>query len=308
MIRRNLLKQGPVFAAGAALAACGGGNAAAPGRKNFLLVHGAWHAAAHWTPLAKALTAMGHSVFSIDLPGSGLNARYPLSYLTNDFAKLETEISPSKDVHLSDYRDAIVAQVNRLADFGKVTLVGHSFGGLSITLAGEAVPEKIARLVYLTAFVPSRFKSLSEFGALPENASTLASTIYVGDSSAIGAVRINPRNGDPVYVEKARAAFYGDVSTQDFIGFASYLNPDLPQAAVTDDARGTASRWGRIPRTFIRCTQDRALPIELQDRMISEADAMTPSNQFEVKTMAASHSPFASMPEVLADILNGLSY
>lgn len=307
MIRRDLLKHGPLFAAAAALSASGNGSAAQAVKKNFLLVHGAWHSAAHWNRLAKALTAMGHNVFSIDLPGSGLNARYPKSYLSNDFVGFETEVSPAKDVHLADYRDAIVSHINKIADFGKVTLVGHSFGGLSITMAGEAVPKKIARLVYLTAFVPTRFKSLSEYGALPENSSTLASSIYIGDASVIGAVRINPRSGDPAYVEKSRLAFYGDVPTEDFIGFASYLNPDLPLAAVNDDARGSASRWGSIPRTFIRCTQDRALPLQLQDRMIAEADAMTPSNKFDVRTLEASHSPFASMPEVLASVLGGLS-
>jgi len=306
MIRRDLLKQSSLFAAGAALSVSGRVNAAAPRKKNFLLVHGAWHAAAHWNRLAKSLTAMGHNVFSIDLPGSGLNARYPKSYLSNDFVKLETEVSPAKDVHLSDYRDAIVAQIKELSKFGKVTLVGHSFGGLAITLAGEAVPEKIARLVYLTAFVPTRFKSLSEYSVLPENSSTLASSIYIGDPSVIGAVRINPRSGDAAYVEKSRIAFYGDVPNEEFIGFASYLNPDLPLAAVNDDARGTAQRWGAVPRTFIRCTQDRALPIELQDRMIAEADAMTPANKFDVKTLEASHSPFASMPDVLAGVLGGL--
>ena len=40
--------------------------------------------------------------------------------------------------------------------------------------------------------------------------------------------------------------------------------------------------------------------------MIREADAMTPENRFDVHTLTSSHSPFASMPDKLADLLAGL--
>jgi hypothetical protein len=83
-----------------------------------------------------------------------------------------------------------------------------------------------------------------------------------------------------------------------------YLNPDLPLAVASDDARGTAQRWGTIPRTFIRLTEDHTIPVALQDRMIAEADAATPSNSFEVHSLPSSHSPFASMPDRLAAVLN----
>ena len=53
---------------------------------NYLFVHGAWHAAAHWNKVAEHLVAAGHRVLAVDLPGSGLNASYPRSYLDNDSA------------------------------------------------------------------------------------------------------------------------------------------------------------------------------------------------------------------------------
>ena len=89
--------------------------------------------------------------------------------------------------------------------------------------------------------------------------------------------------------------------------FAHSLTPDDPLLPMIADARGTRDRWGRVPRTFIRCTLDNAIPIALQDRMIREADAFTPENRFEVKTLEAGHSPFASQPEQLAAILAGLA-
>jgi hypothetical protein len=45
--------------------------------------------------------------------------------------------------------------------------------------------------------------------------------------------------------------------------------------------------------------------LALQDRMISEADAVTPRNKFQVETLASSHSSFASMPDRLAVVLSG---
>jgi pimeloyl-ACP methyl ester carboxylesterase len=274
-------------------------------RKNFLLVHGAWHSAAHWNKVAGRLTAMGHRVSAVDLPGSGLNATYPTSYLRNDFAALATEVSPIAGIHLEHYRQAVADQVTELAARGgKVTLVGHSFGGLTITRVGESVPELIERLVYLSAYVPVAFANGAAYGALPEGQSGISGAVIVADPNVTGAMRINPRNGDPDYIEKGRAAFYNDVSTDEYVQFAAYLNPDLPVAVALDEARGTRERWGRIPRTFIRCRDDQTVPPALQDRMIAEADEATPRNPFDVHTLPSSHSPFASMPDALAGILS----
>ena len=273
---------------------------------NFLLVHGAWHTAAHWNNLVEQLTAMGHRVHAIDLPGSGLHADFPAAFLRNDSTGLATEPSPIGAIHLADYRDAIVAQVRRMAEHGKVTLVGHSFGGLAITQAVEAVPELIERVVYLAAYVPAKSGTGAELASLPEGASSISGALLVGDPTQTGAMRINPRNADPDYVEKGRLAFYGDVSTEEYLRFAAYLNPDLPLAVAFDDARGSAERWGSVPRTFIRTTEDRTIPPALQDRMIAEADELTPENRFDVRSLPSSHSAFASMPDRLAELLDEL--
>jgi hypothetical protein len=47
MNRRESFKSVTIFLAGGAVAACGGSNAAASDRKNFLLIHGAWHSSLH---------------------------------------------------------------------------------------------------------------------------------------------------------------------------------------------------------------------------------------------------------------------
>ncbi|MGH3658133.1 MAG: alpha/beta fold hydrolase, partial [Micromonosporaceae bacterium] len=264
----------------------------------FLFVHGSWHAAMHWNRVLAALTDLGHRAVAIDLPGTGLNAKFPQSYLTQDLAALTTEKSPVAGWGIDHYVNPTVDMIKQLGDNGKIILVGHSFAGLTVTKAADAVPDLIQRVVYLTAYVPVKLGSVAEYSTLPENGTTLSGTITLGDPSVTGAIRINPRSGDLAYLERGRLAFYNDVPTEDYLPFAAGLTPDLPLKAATDDARGTAERWGTLPRTFIRCTLDHIIPIALQDRMIREADETTPHNTFDVKSLDASHSPFASKPHV----------
>ncbi len=50
--------------------------------------------------MVTALSELGHRAIAIDLPSSGLNASYPVSYFANDFEALQTEISPQKELGL----------------------------------------------------------------------------------------------------------------------------------------------------------------------------------------------------------------
>lgn len=275
-----------------------------PARTAFLFVHGAWHCSIHWSLVVEQLVAQGHHAVAIDLPGSGIKAAYP-----PPADALTTRPSALRDIRLADYADTVVRALRGLAkDHARIILVGHSFGGQTITLAAERVPELVSRLVYVTAFCPvaQPAGSANAYSMLPENGRSLIGPVMVGDPDVIGAYRLNVRSTEPAYLEQCRQAFYNDMPMDAFLRFASYLNADAPARASDDDGRGTPARWGRVPRTFVRCTLDQALPIELQDRMIREADQATGSNRFDVHTLESSHSPFASMPDRLAGLLAAL--
>ncbi|NVJ19627.1 MULTISPECIES: alpha/beta fold hydrolase [Myxococcus] len=277
-------------------------------RRAFLLVHGAWHNALHWTRVTEALSARGHQVVAINLPGHGLNARFPSAYVKGDTVSLRDERSLQADLTLEDCAAAVVAALEKLrqgAGGTKPVLVGHSVGGAVITRAGELAPQHIGRLVYLSAYCPLRLGSPSGYAALPEARTGYGETLFLGDPGKLGAVRINPRGGTE-YLEALRAAYYQDVPMADFLPFAFSLTPDLPLSLWTSKVGATKERWGRIPRGYIRCTQDRALAPALQELMIREANAFTPGNAFTVESLAASHSPFASQPEALVALLDGL--
>lgn len=272
-------------------------------RLNFLLVHGAWHGAAHWERVAAALAAAGHRSTAIDLPGCGPGAALPASYVTQDLAALATEASPVAHVTLEDQTAAVVSALIDLQAHGPVVVVAHSAGGLPVTAALEQAPERVDRVVYVAAHCPVAFPSMLGYLAVPESADAALAAAFLGDAQALGAVRINPRATDPDYRALLRQGFYNDLDAADAQAFIDRMTPDLPARIAVDEVHITPRRWGRVRRSFIRTLRDRALPLALQDRMITDADALTPWNPFDVHSLDSGHSPFASRPEALAALL-----
>ncbi|ROZ77678.1 alpha/beta hydrolase [Ramlibacter sp. WS9] len=308
MQRRNFMSQMSAGVAGAGLAACGGGNAGGTGSKpTFVFVHGAWHGGWCWSETVRLLAEKGYPALALDLPGHGITARFPASYLAQpqNTAALSTEVSPLAALTLNDYRDHVLKVIRGLTQDGSgpVILVGHSLGGATLSAVAEAAPQLIRRLVYLTAFVPVAFQTVIEYLLQPNFASSEVPPLFVADPTVVGASRINHDSADGGYVARDKSAFYHDVSDAAFPAVANLLTPDEPIQAFTTPVGATAARWGSVPRAFIRCTGDRAIPIAVQDKMIADADAFTPGNAFVQKTLATSHSPFVSNPSALVDAL-----
>lgn len=278
-----------------------------PKKRPFVLVHGAWHGAWTYERVIPLLAAGGHAAVARDLPAHGLNAHIPAAYHARplDAAAFATEPSGSAGTTLADYADSIVATIEQVQALGheQVVLVGHSMGGVAITAVAERVPEHIARLVYLTAFMPASGVPGVSYIAAPENAGEMVGPQLLADPAAIGALRMDHRSADAAYRANGKLAFYGDVSQQDYDAIANLLTPDVPVAPFATPIATTVERWGSIPRHYIRCLQDRAIRPPLQQRFIAEADAFVPGNPTQVHALDASHSPFMSMPQALAEVL-----
>lgn len=310
--RRNFMAQVTAGVAGASLAACGGGsgsaNAGGTGTKpTFVFVHGAWHGGWCWSEMVRLLGEQGFPALALDLPGHGLTARIPVSYnaIAQNPAAVGTEVSALAGLSLNDYRDMVLKVIRGLTrdGSGPVILVGHSSGGGTITAVAEAEPALIKRLVYLTAFAPVKLPTILDYLSLPSFATSEVPPLFAADPAVVGAARIN-------YIASyaaAKSAFYADVADAPFAAVANLLTPDEPFGTFTTRVVPTLVRWGSVPRAFIRCTQDRAIPLVVQDQMIADADAFTPNNKFVQKTLATSHSPFVSNPSGLLDHLIALS-
>lgn len=279
-------------------------------QKVFVLVHGTFHGAWAFERLTPLLAQEGHPVIARDLPGHGLRARFPRSYLEGqpDPEAFAAEPSPIAQVSLQDCADQVLSIISEVAERmpeRQIILVGHSFGGLVLNLVGEAVPHLIGRLVYLSGYMAASGKAANDYLTDVEFASTSLPT-PAGDPGATGALRLNPRSSDPAHRAQLKTAFAGDIDDHDWEAVANLLTPDAPAGAHAEPVTTTADRWGAIPRTYISCTGDRAFPVPVQQRFIREADTFTPNNRTDVQEMATSHSPFLSQPDELARILIGL--
>ncbi|MFG3256894.1 alpha/beta hydrolase [Streptomyces sp. NPDC048172] len=270
----------------------------------FVLVHGAWHSSAQWAPTQRALAALGAASVAVDLPGHGFDAPLPGGYLLPDQPGLATEKSPLADVAMDDCAEAVLDTLQRVRAHARaVVLVAHSAGGGPASLAAERAPGLVDRIVYLSAFVPAGRPRFADYLGAPENAEAQGKGLPLGDPEALGAVRINPLSPDPGYVEELWSTHYHDTPRDRFDRWRTALSPDLPLAIPATPVTVTPERWGRIPRTFVRCADDRALAPAAQDLMIAEADRAVPGEPFTVRTLPGSHSPFAARPGALAEAL-----
>lgn len=311
MDRRNFASHLSAAVAGIALSACGGSDAASTaGKPTFVFVHGAWHGGWCWSEVVRLLAEQGYGSVALDLPGHGITARFAPSYThkPQDAAALATEVSPLAALALNDYRDHTLKVIRGLvaAGSGPVILVGHSLGGATITAVAEADPSLLRRMIFVTAGVPVAFPSALELLRQPDVAASELPSLIVADPAVVAALRVNPDSADPAYVAKVKSCFYHDVSDAAFTAIANLLTPDEPIGAFASPVNVTAARWGSVPRAFIRCTADRALPITAQDNWIAQADALTPGNRFVQKSLPTSHSPFFSAPADLVAALVSL--
>jgi pimeloyl-ACP methyl ester carboxylesterase len=236
----------------------------------FVLVHGAFGGAWVWEPVVSELEAAGHRVEAIDLPGSG-DDRTPVEEVT-----LQAYGERIRDALASDPEPAV--------------LVGHSMGGVAITQAAGLARKRIALLVYVSAFMPSDGQSLIELTQLPE-----------GEGDQVQANMVV--EGEPPVArlegEGARVACYGncnDVQVTWALGHMG-LQPVAPFMETVKLADPAADN---IPRAYVICLRDQAIPPALQRRMVRDrgADAV-----IEIDT---DHSPWLSATGELVAALDRL--
>ena len=107
-----------------------------------VIVHGAGSGGWLWRPVRRLLQAAGHEVFTPTLTGAGERA-----HLTKETIDL--------DLHIQD-----VLAVLDYEDLRDVALVGHSYGGMVVAGVADRAAERLARVIYIDAFVPGPDQAL----------------------------------------------------------------------------------------------------------------------------------------------------
>ncbi len=116
-----------------------------PGPKDtYVLVHGAWGGGWDWKHVDDLLTADDNAVFRPTLTGQGEHVN--LSSTNIDL-----------DTHIQDIVNVILWE-----NLHDVVLVGHSYGGMIITGVADRVPDRIKRLVYIDALLPTNGECVND--------------------------------------------------------------------------------------------------------------------------------------------------
>lgn len=183
-------------------------------------------------------------------------------------------VGSPRRVSSDDRGDDRVTRAAIEAAGGSVILIGHSQGGRAMRWAGVDNPA-VRHLIYLAAVVP---------GTVPTT---------VPPSSAAAFVRTDW--GMTLDLPVATAAFYNDCSPEDI----AHASARLDGQADTIDRSTPYDRygWQQLPSTFVVCTLDQAITPENQ-RACAEVIPNCEVVEFE-----SGHSPFYSMPDRLADLI-----
>lgn len=233
-------------------------------KETYVLVHSAWLGAWQWENVSKPLIDAGHTVITPDLPGHGNDNTTPA------------------DITMESYVSSLIDILDRQES--PVILVGHSFNGITVSRAAELRPNKVKKLVYLTAFL------------LPNGASFFSAVQCVEGSKAVENFRLSD---DKTYAyvveEEIQNAFAHDIPVEAFNGAKPYIVPE-PAAPLMYELEITDKNFGSISKVYIECTEDRAIPIEVQR-------AMYKGKVDEVYSINSSHTPNFSQPNEVANIL-----
>ncbi|PEI83511.1 alpha/beta fold hydrolase [Bacillus toyonensis] len=201
----------------------------------YVLVHGAWQGEWAWELVKPQLEALGHTVITLDLPGSG------------------KDTTPSQNITLDSYVDAVTATINQQTE--KVIVVGHSMGGIVITQTAELIPNKIDKLVYLCAF-------------LPQSGESLGSKLD-GEAGPQFSINENDMTAEliPNLIEKT---FLNATENEEIKEASSKKMRPQPLGPFQQQLKISEENFGTVDRIYIETTLDRAIPIDFQRRMNTE--------------------------------------
>lgn len=208
-----------------------------------VLVHGAFAGAWCWEPVTPGLERAGHMVEALDLPGAG------------------EDRTPVAEVTLDAYASRVC---DVLAGGPPAVLVAHSMGGMSATQAAARMPERLAALIYVAAFIPADGESLFALSHRPEAADDeIQANLVV--------------SGEPPVAElpeaAARDVIYGECEDEQARWALAHRRsqPVAPMAEAFTLPADTAAAFAALPRAYITCLRDRSLPPAIQRFMFERA-------------------------------------
>lgn len=239
----------------------------------YLLIHGAFHGGWVWQRVTPLLEDAGHRVLAPSLVGLGDRA-----HLLNADVGLDT--------HVQDLVDLVTAE-----DLTDIVLVGHSYAGIVVTALADAVPERIAGLVYLDTFVPRDGEAVADImpGMVQAFAAAAAAT---GDGWRV------PPQTEPT----GDGGLYGVTEEPDLSWLASMQTPQSLKTFQQPVRLTNPEALEAIPVTHVHCSEggeDFKAMRAAMPRTLPPADL--PADRLHV--LPTGHDCMITMPRELAGCL-----
>src|SRR6478609_10266093 len=195
---------------------------------NIVLVHGAFVDQTSWQPVADILTKKGYNVTLVE----------------NPLTSLAADVDATKQ--------ALAKQA------GRTVLVGHSWGGVVITQAGN--DPKVSALVYVSAFAPDVGQSLA--------------TLAAKGPATEGAKAIHPDDKGNLYIDPKvfPSAVAADLPPQIAEALA---NHQLPLNHTAFEAPVDVAAWRDKPTFYVISTKDKVIAPEAQKSFATGMKAQT---------------------------------
>jgi pimeloyl-ACP methyl ester carboxylesterase len=219
-----------------------------------VLIHGAFADASTWRPVHDRLTDDGYTVLAPPNPLRGL-------------------------AFDASHTESLIDQLD-----GPVVLVGHSYGGAVITVAGNS--DKVTGLVYVAGVVPDEGESVNDLQA--RFPSLAMGPLVRPTELADGSVEISI---DPVPFPEV----FGAVLRPEDAAFLAISQRPVSATAFDDPA--TAAAWRTKPSWAVFGTGDRPVAPDLQRFQYDRAG----STMTELE--GASHLVMLSQPEIVAGVI-----
>ena len=229
----------------------------------FLVAHGAWSAGWAWKKMHPLLRAAGHELFTPTYTGLG---------------EREHLASPDIDLNLHIQDMLGVIKCEQLRD---IVLIGHSYGGMVATGVADRVPERISRLVYMDAFVPTDGQALIDL-LPPAAAERMRAAAKANDGWRLPSNPIPP-----------------DTSAADVQWIQSLRMPQPVKTFETPLRLRNGDT--KIPRSYIYCK--RATPDDTFRAYASRAKR----EGWDYHEIDASHSPHVTAPQALTALLHSIA-
>ena len=204
--------------------------------KTFVLIHGTWHAGWAWQGVVDCLSTKGHRAYAPTLAGHGPGA-------------IRVGIT---------HRDCVASVVTYIQErrLSNVILVGHSFGGTIVQKVVEEIPGQLARIVFLNALILKDQQCV--FDVLPDVFLEALKPKNGGDPAAQSSNN-SMHTLAPAPWETWRDNFIQDAPERTARSTWEQLSPE-PNQVNLDSLDLKRFYATAVPKSFIFCRQDRAMP------------------------------------------------